>query len=204
MTNRTIDAVVFDLGGVLAQVSGVATMRELSRLDSDEEMWRRWLACRWVRDFERGRCSSESFAAGVVADWELTIEPAEFLTLFSGWVDKPYDGAGELVEEVADQCTVACLSNMNPIHWDSTISVWPLIDRLDHTFLSHRLGMVKPDREIYDHVIETLGFPADRILFVDDNQPNVDGAIDAGLQAALVRGVDQAREVVEAALRCRD
>jgi putative hydrolase of the HAD superfamily len=199
-----IEAVVFDLGGVLAKVSGVATMRELSRLDSDEEMWRRWLTCRWVRDFERGQCSPDTFAAGVVNDWELTVEPAEFLTLFSGWVNQPYDGAGELVEEVAERCTVACLSNMNPIHWDDTISAWPFIDRLEHAFLSHRLGMVKPDREIYDHVVSVLGLPADRILFIDDNQLNVDGALDAGLVATRVNGVGEARNVIEAALRCRD
>jgi len=200
MTSPAIEAVVFDLGGVLAQVTGVATMRELSRLDSDEEMWRRWLGCRWVRDFERGRCSPESFAAGVVADWELTIEPAEFLALFAGWVNQPFDGAGDLVDEVARRCTVACLSNMNPIHWDDTISGWPFIDRLEHAFLSHRLGMVKPDREIYDHVVSVLGLPADRILFVDDNQLNVDAALEAGLAAHLVRGVPQAREVIFAAL----
>ena len=57
-----VSAVVFDLGGVLAEFSGVVTLRELAAIDSDDELWRRWLSCEWVRRFERGQCSPEEFA----------------------------------------------------------------------------------------------------------------------------------------------
>src|ERR1700733_6855878 len=78
-----IEFVLFDLGGVLIDPGGVGPMRELSGLGSDEEVWARWLDCRWVRSFEGGRCTPEEFAAGVVADWELGLEPAAFLEEFA-------------------------------------------------------------------------------------------------------------------------
>ncbi len=98
MTADRINLVLFDLGGVLIQPGGVASMRALSGIESDEELWTRWLACPWVQRFEAGRCSPEEFAAGVVADWELELEPAAFLQAFGGWPEPPFDGALELVE----------------------------------------------------------------------------------------------------------
>jgi putative hydrolase of the HAD superfamily len=196
----TVKAVVFDLGGVLAEVSGVASLRAMAGIDSDEALWHRWLSCDWVRAFERGRCSPEDFAAGVVSDWGLSIDPADFLAEFSGWVNRPYDGADELVAAVAGRCTVGCLSNMNAVHWETTISHWPFVARFDHVFLSYRIGAVKPDREIYDHVIAALGVAPEQILFVDDNQLNVDGAVDAGIRAYRTKGVGDARAVIERAL----
>jgi putative hydrolase of the HAD superfamily len=195
-TSPPVKAVIFDLGGVLAEVTGVPTLRAMAGIDSDEELWRRWLTCQWVRAFERGGCTPQEFAAGVVADWELAIAPADFLEQFSGWVNAPYPGAEELVAEVGARCAVGCLSNMNPVHWDTTISHWPLVSRLDHVFLSYRLGMVKPDREIFDHVVDDVGLPASEVLFVDDNKLNVDGAAAAGLQARLARGVAATRTAI--------
>lgn len=191
-----VKAVVFDLGGVLAEVSGVPSLRAMAGIDSDEELWQRWLTCEWVRSFERGGCTAEEFAAGVVADWGLGIEPGEFLDQFEGWVNRPFDGAEELVSAVAERCTAGCLSNMNAVHWDATISHWPLVKRLDHVLLSYQLGTVKPDREIYEKVVATLDLSPAEILFVDDNLINVDGARAVGLQAHQVRGVAEARAAI--------
>ncbi len=87
-----IDFVLFDLGGVLIDPGGVGPMRELSGLRSEDEVWARWLSCRWVRSFEAGRCSPEEFAAGLVDDWELELEPAAFLDEFARWPGPPYAG----------------------------------------------------------------------------------------------------------------
>jgi len=59
------DIVLFDLGGVLVRLGGVDAMRVLSGIDGEDEIWRRWLTSRWVRDFERGRCSPDAFAEGL-------------------------------------------------------------------------------------------------------------------------------------------
>src|SRR5215469_14746281 len=100
--DSSVEIVLFDLGGVLLEVGGVAPMRELSGIDTDEELWARWLACRWVKLLEAGRCPPDEFAVGVVADWELPVTPEEFLATFGAWVNQPFPGALELVAETAD------------------------------------------------------------------------------------------------------
>jgi HAD superfamily hydrolase (TIGR01509 family) len=69
-------------------------------------------------------------------------------------------------------------------------------DLFDHRFLSHELGLVKPDREIFEHVLARLGCPADRVLFLDDNLINVEGARAAGLHAERARGLAEVRSAL--------
>ena len=196
----TIGAVVFDLGGVLAEVSGVAKMRELAGIDSDDELWRRWLGCEWVRRFELGQCTPEAFGDGMVGEWQLPLTGPEFVALFGDWVQQPSDGAEELVAETAEHVAVAMLSNMNAVHWERSVASWPLVKRFDHVFMSFQLGLIKPDVEVFGHVAEELAIDPQQILFLDDNIINVDGATAAGFRAERVRGVAEARAAVDRAI----
>jgi len=191
-----IHFVLFDLGGVLIDPGGVGPMRELSGIRSDEELWARWLGCRWVRRFEAGGCTPEEFAAGVVADWDLDLAPADFLEEFSDWTGVPLPGASELVVAVEAAVPVGCLSNTNATQWAATYDAMPLTGAFAHRFLSFELGMVKPDREIFDAVAARLPVPRTHVLFLDDNTANVGAAAAAGYVARRVRGVDEARTAV--------
>ena|SRR5581483_6458113 len=194
-----VDAVVFDLGGVLVDFGGVAPMRELSGIDSDDELWRRWLSCEHVRRFERGLCEPDEFAADLIDDWQLPISPDEFIAAFRGWPLGPFAGATDLVREVGVATTTACLSNTNRAQWDASIERWSMHTLFDRAYLSFDLGMVKPDREIFEHALADLDLLPERVLYLDDNAINVEAARDVGLRAVRVVGVEQARAAVVAA-----
>jgi putative hydrolase of the HAD superfamily len=196
MAGAAIDLVLFDLGGVLVELGGVTSMRELAGIASDDELWARWLACPWVRRYERGECSPDEFATGIVAEWELTVAPDAFLDAFAAWPVGPYPGADELVARTRAVTAVGCLSNTNVGHWDRNFSRWPIFEAFDHRFLSFELGLLKPDREVFDHVATLVEVPPERILFLDDNQQNVDGALAAGFRAARTRGVAEAEQAL--------
>ena len=176
--DTAVKVVLFDLGGVLVDFGGVDAMKQLSGITDDDELWHRWLTCRSVREFERGGCSPEEFAAGVVADWELSISGAEYLESFAGWLGGPLPGARELVDETRAVVTTGCLSNTNALHWDRTFSQWPVIEALEHRFLSYELG-----RRWSPTARSSTSSPPGlehasraRILFLDDNLVNVEGA----------------------------
>ncbi|HEY1828267.1 MAG TPA: HAD-IA family hydrolase [Acidimicrobiales bacterium] len=190
------DIVLFDLGGVLYDPGGVAPLRELSGIDSDDELWRRWLSCRWAKAYERGQCSDDDFARGVVDDWGLQIEPDAFMAEFTSWPKGPYEGAEELLRATMAVRPVGCLSNTNDLHWQAHFRHWQVLDELSYRFLSFELGMVKPDPEIFRRVAAALPLSPDRVLFIDDNQLNVDAALAAGFRAARAQLVDGARQVL--------
>jgi putative hydrolase of the HAD superfamily len=195
----TVEIVLFDLGGVLIEVTD-ASLRELGALSgigTNDEVWRRWLACRWVRQFEAGGCGVEEFSHGFVDDWELAISPAEFLAVFGGWQHDPFPGAAELVGDVAAAgVRVGCLSNTNTHQWEAQFDGLPLVDAFEFRFLSFELGLVKPDRAIFDAVAARLPAPPERVLFLDDNAVNVEAASAFGFVARHVRGVDEARRAL--------
>jgi len=60
------EVVLFDLGGVLVELGGMVDMGAFARESSEDELWRRWLECPWVRRFGRGHCGAYDFARGMV------------------------------------------------------------------------------------------------------------------------------------------
>jgi HAD superfamily hydrolase (TIGR01509 family) len=196
---RSVEVVLFDLGGVLVELRGVADMRNLVGAGSDEELWQRWLTCPWVRTFESGRCSELDFARGIVEEWALSITAAAYLERFRAWPTGPLPGAEELVDEVARRVRVGCFSNTNAVHFQEHFRHWPLMARFDDRFLSHELGVLKPDRVAFERVARALAVPGNRILFLDDNHLNVEGARSAGFMARRVQGVSEARTALVAA-----
>jgi putative hydrolase of the HAD superfamily len=196
-----VDLVLFDLGGVLIELTGVPAMLELTGIESEAELWRRWLTCRWVRRFESGGCSETEFAAGVVADWQLELSPAAFLEAFRHWPARPLPGAAELVTQTRASVATGCFSNTNALHWHDHVAAWPLAGLFDHRFLSFELGLLKPDIAAFAQVADMLEMPPGRVLFLDDNALNVEGAAAAGFQAARAAGVGEARQrLTEAAV----
>ena len=196
MRSADIDIVLFDLGGVLFDFGGVPAMKALAAIDDDDELWSRWLTCRWVRAFERGDCSADAFAAGVVDDWQLQIDAETFLASFRSWLGGPLTGAEELVADTKRVLPVGCLSNTNTVHWTDTEGKWSILREFDVRFLSFEMGCVKPDHEIFERVAQTLGSEPNRILFLDDNRINTDAAREADFRAVRVKGVDGARRAL--------
>lgn len=58
-------------------------------------------------------------------------------------------------------------------------------------FFSGVLGMVKPDRRIFDHVLSVLGARPEHVILIDDNDSNIAAARSLGLQTVHFRpGMD--------------
>jgi putative hydrolase of the HAD superfamily len=60
-----------------------------------------------------------------------------------------------------------------------------LLKHFDHVTFSYELGLVKPQREIYEDAVRGVGVEAGEALFLDDRSENIEGAREAGLQAEL-------------------
>lgn len=191
-----IEIVLFDLGGVLIELADIRSMGRYFGKHPEEEVWRRWLGCPWVRRFERGHCSADEFARGMVESWSMETSPETFLDAFVRWPRGLMPGARELTQAARARIPIGCLSNTNVLHAERHASEEAVYALFDHRFLSHELGLVKPDREIFEHVLGDLGCPAASVLFLDDNQINVDGARTAGLRAERTRGLAEVRSAL--------
>jgi putative hydrolase of the HAD superfamily len=194
-----IDAVLFDLGGVLIELVGVERMLEWAPdLGSTEELWRQWLHSPAVRRYETGNGSRGEFADGVIAEFGLPVDRDAFLAEFAWWPRALFAGVDELLSSLAGRYTLASLSNTNELHWERFSREWSLPARFHHNFPSHAVGKLKPDAEYFRHVLDALGVPPERTLFVDDNAINVAAAAKLGIVARRAVGPDGVRSVLAA------
>jgi len=188
---------VFDLGGVFIELGGVACMLELldHRITVDE-LWARWIASPSVRAFETGRMEADRFAAVLLAEFELAIDPAAFLAEFTAWPTGPYPGSIELLQSLAPHYTLAYVTNTNALHWPRMHDEMQLAPQFAMHVASHLLGLLKPDRAIFAHVVERLGYTPERILFLDDTAVNVERARSVGISAYRVIGLEGVIELL--------
>ena len=197
MPHVAFDLLVFDLGGVLVENLGVDRLRAwMPTAPAAEEIWRLWLTSPTVRAFESGKLPAAQFAAAVIAELSLPVSPEDFLTDFAGWVKHVYPGALELLRHLSRSYRLASLSNTNGLHWHRCCHDMQLATVFDYHFLSHETGRLKPDSEAFEQVVQQTGCLPERILFLDDNQLNVDSAAATGMVACKTVGFAEVQAVL--------
>ncbi|WP_285705820.1 HAD family phosphatase [Microtetraspora sp. NBRC 16547] len=186
----TVRAVVFDYGGVLTTPvrDSIAAWLERDGIDpgSFSRTLKSWLsrsapAGTPIHRLETGELTAEEFDEIFAA--ELTLmdgSPVPRGGLLSGlFADmRPDPAMFALIEELRDAgLRVGLLSNS----WGN---IYPR-ERLDALFdpvvISGEVGMRKPNTDIFYLTLDRLALPADQVVFVDDAEPNVEGAARIGL-----------------------
>ena len=182
------DVLLFDLGGVLIDFAGFEELCGLLPGTVDRaEVRKRWIGSPSVQSFERAEITPRQFARGVIQELQLELGPDEFITAFVEWARGTYPGATSLLNRLPKSIRRACLSNSNVLHTPlHRRSIEPLMDSF---YFSDELGLVKPDREIFEHVIGDLDVAPERIAFFDDTAVNVEAAREAGMIAYEVDGI---------------
>lgn len=187
--------ILFDLGGVLVELhEELALMEMCPDLDSPEKVREAWFASSAVREFETGRIDFDEFCKGVIGDLGVEVDVNTFRKAHARFLGDPFPGVVQLLDVLKNNYKLACLSNTNPAHIASLRQRSDILDHLDHCFLSHETGLVKPDREAFAHVVEVLGLGPSDILFIDDRVKNVAAAREAGLNAFAANSLQGIRE----------
>jgi putative hydrolase of the HAD superfamily len=78
--------------------------------------------------------------------------------------------------------TVGILSNTEPASY-SAIEKLTSLDHFEYKFLSYNIGHLKPNPEIYHHVIDNVQFPKEELFFIDDIKSNVESARSEGIDS---------------------
>ncbi len=192
-----MDLLVFDLGGVLVEWDGIDPLIKLSRNSLTREQARKfWLESPWVRRFEIGQCSPQSFAKGVVGELELTVDASQFLEEFTSWDRGPLPGSWELLAELGKDFELACLTNNNELHWGRIRDELGFSRCFKYCFVSFEIGFMKPDREVFEYVLSHVPYPASRVAFFDDNPECVKAAEELGIRAFQAWGIADVRKVL--------
>ena len=190
MTPESIDALLFDLGGVLIDIDfdrAFARWGELAGVDPAALKQRFDHGTPYQRH-ERGEIDASAYFQALRTALGIDLGDADFA---DGW-DRIFGPAiaptVALLPRLAPRIPLYVLSNTNATHhayWGSRYAA--ALAPARRQFLSCEMGLRKPDREAFEAVSNAIGVPLGRILFFDDTELNVEGARAAGMPTVWVR-----------------
>ncbi len=198
-TNTCVRVVLFDVGGVILpaadpklvlQLENQICLREqsLSAFLFKQESW---------YALSTGRIDHEQYWCSLAKQigWD-----KHALRDLLASIHTPPDVDRQVVEiarAVSSQVPVAILSNAT-ITLEEQLSALGVASLFNPIINSARVGLRKPDREIFRYAIRLLGVPAGTILFVDDKQRHTVVAEDLGIRCIQFINAEQLATAVEA------
>jgi putative hydrolase of the HAD superfamily len=194
-----VDALLFDLGGVLVEVDwgrAFAAWSAASGVPAEA------LAQRFRRDqayeaHECGTMSDPEFFAVVKKTLGLDLSDEEMLAGWNAILGEPFPGVPELLSRVAAERPVHVFSNTNvahAAHWRPRYR--ELLAPATEVIVSCELGRRKPDPEAFRLAAARIGAEPGRIAFFDDLEENAAGARAAGMQGFHVPSFAALKEAV--------
>jgi 2-haloacid dehalogenase len=179
--------IVFDIGKVLIHYDPDLPF---SRLIPDEAERKRFFETicthEWNIEQDRGRTWEEAEALLVAEHPDHEENIRNFRRHWHEMVPHAYDDSVALMEALIDQGRdVTMLTNFAADTFVEAKQRFAFLNRPRGVTVSAEIGMIKPDRGIYDHHAATFGLEPAATIFIDDSQKNVDGAKAAGWQAVL-------------------
>jgi len=192
--------IVFDIGKVLIHYDPELPF---SRLIPDAAK-RKWFfdnVCThdWNIEQDRGR-TWEDAEALLIAEHPAHAENIRnFRLTWHEMVPYAYDDSVAVMERLIDAGhDVTMLTNFAADTFSEARERFPFLKKPRGVTVSGEVGLIKPDRAIYDRHAATFGLEPSATIFIDDSQKNVDGAKAAGWQAVLFTGADRLERDLQA------
>jgi putative hydrolase of the HAD superfamily len=178
-----IDAIIFDIGGVLVKHDNALLFQRLA-----EQCQSRQASALVIRDavmnsgLRTGKQSVPEFHAALVRNFGFQGDYDTFAKLWVGGIN-PIPEMLALMQRLRGAYRLFILSDTNEEHWQHVAKHYLDPELFDDVFLSHRLGMVKPDLRLFEHVVQAVACPPAHMIFVDDTPENVTMAQSLGMNA---------------------
>jgi putative hydrolase of the HAD superfamily len=191
MAGNELDAILFDLGGVVLDIDfrrAVAHWAAAASCDAAV------LQTRFTHDdaglrYETGRLTDGAFFQSLKASLGVDLSDAALLDGWNAIFVGEMPGIAGVLAQAAARWPLYAFSNSNPAHqaYFST----RFAEALGHfrqIFVSSDIGLRKPDADAFRFVVNAIGVAAPRILFFDDILANIEGARACGIRAVHVTG----------------
>lgn len=131
-------------------------------------------------------------------DFECTSE--EYVEVYNEEFGKIeyYKDVVEFIHSLKKYCKIGILSNLEMLA-KNRIDKQLDLKQFDYVWLSFEVGLIKPDRRIYEYVQSECKIKPNSILFIDDCKENTDAANDMGWNVCNCTGkeLDKIKKVVQ-------
>ena len=189
--DKKIKNIVFDLGGVLVdldfkaainglQQAGFANVKEQLQSFDREGIFQK---------FELGEMSADEFRTAIRENSTVELTDEEVDNLWNAMLLEIPREKLELILDLRGKYMVYLLSNTNSIHWNYVCKNafnyrgFRVNDYFEETFLSYEMHLAKPDKAIFEKVLQDANLLPEETLFIDDSEANCKAAEEVGIHA---------------------
>ena len=200
MNVNPINAIIFDLGGVLLDINYWLTIEAFNNLGcSDfESIYTQQKQSQLFDDFETGKVSSETFRKSLQKQMEFSISNVEFDNAWNKMLLQFPEKRIDLLEKLNKKFSLFLLSNTNEIHikaFKKIISSSIGYERFENCFkkvyFSSEIGNRKPNASCFEMVLSENKLSAAKTLFIDDSIQHVEGAYKIGIKTLLIESGEE-------------
>jgi len=187
---------IFDVGGVFVRHDNELLHDRLAAYCADPIEARPRLAdSAHDQVVGTGRLSIAELHRRLVEEFGFSARYDAFLTIWSSHFSEEPD-METVIRALARRHRSVFFSNTNAAHWAHVTAHYPALGHAHRAYLSHELGLTKPDPASFQRVLELEGCqPADAI-FVDDRAENVTAAAALGMDGIVFTDADSFRRAL--------
>ncbi len=199
-----MNTVVFDLGGVLVDWDPRYLLRKVmpGREAEMETILADVLNHDWNLQRDRGDSWPDAMAR---LEHQYPHWADIFRTFDERWVETlggSKDATVAILKELKQQdVPLYALSNWSAEKFPEAEARFDWLELFDGIVVSGRVGLIKPDREIFEYLMQTYDLEPGDLFFIDDHEPNISAARSLGIRAHQFRGAARLHtELVELGL----
>lgn len=192
-----MENIIFDLGNVIVDIDFSLTFQALAQLSkgySAEEIAEIMTTQKLWLDYELGLLTDHQFRALMRNNLLLNAADIDIDEAFCALL-MPIDSQRiDLIKTLAQNHRLFILSNTNHIHFNKVQNMiiaatgTDIIEQefIECAFLSYEMGMAKPDKAIYQQLLDDAMILSNETLFLDDMLDNVKAAEKLGIKTVQI------------------
>ncbi len=141
--------------------------------------------------YKTGKMTNQEYWRFALREWELDLSVEDVISLLiKGYEINPK--IVRIVKAVREKGFKTCIcSNNFPARINGLQKKFGFLDDFDAVALSYQAGATKPSLKIFQDLIDRVKVKAEEIVFADDNQDNLAGARELGIQTFFYEGLDK-------------
>lgn len=139
------------------------------------------------QDMDRGDVSTQEAVEHIHHHHPKNSDPAhlhQLITEFALHLDV-IEESKTLFLELTKTHPVYILSNFQDQPFDTLLDAHPFLKKAKGMVVSGKVNMMKPEKEIYHHLLDTHNIPAKTSFFIDDRAENIQACKDVGMNGIV-------------------